>query len=92
MFGMNSNLTEKEKALLLEIVNDEYQSGNPVNHAVWLDYIVTTQAKGGVLTSLQSKGFVVVNMVPFKKSDNKVNGITDSTVAITQAGFDALNS
>ncbi len=90
---MKTYLTEKERALLTEIVDSEYQDGgNPVDNPVWMDYIVNSKAKGGVLTSLQSKGLVRVNLISRTDSDNfKFSGITDSTIAITETGFAALN-
>lgn len=86
------NLTEKERAMLADIIGSEYQDGNPVDHDIWLDYVTGSKSRGGVLSSLQSKGFVRLHIVPMAKSDNRQNGITDSTVAITQAGFDAFNA
>lgn len=81
------NITEKERTLLRAIVSSEYQDGGPVvGHHVWLDYIVDTKSRGGVLTSLQSKGLVDVNIVPLSRSNNREAGISDSTVAITEAG------
>lgn len=87
------HITPKEKALLLAIITSEYQDGsNPVGNPVWLDYIVDSKSAGGVLTSLQAKGLVRVNLVSRANSDNyKFNGITDSTIAITEAGMIAAN-
>lgn len=85
-------ITPKEKALLSSIVNSEYQDGNPVDNPIWLDYVVDSKSRGGVLTSLQRKGLVTVILIPMARSDNRLNGITDSTIAITQAGLDAVNT
>ncbi len=85
-----NKLTSKEIALLRQIVDSEYQDGDPTDHDVWLDYIVNTRSRGGVLTSLQRKGLVKVHIVEMAKSDNRQNGISDSTVAITAAGVAAL--
>lgn len=83
------NLTEKEKALLHDIVKSEYQDGNPVGHSIWLDYVVDSKSKGGVLTSLQRKGFVEINLVPLADSDNRAAGISDSTIELLPAGYAA---
>jgi len=85
-------LTVKEIAMLSDIINSEYQDGNPVDNHVWLDYVVDSKSRGGVLTSLQSKGLVSVNIVPMSKSDNRHNGISDSTIAITALGFTAYST
>jgi len=88
---MNNHITAKEKELLASIVNSEYQDGgDPAGHHVWLDYIVDSKSRGGVLTSLQKKGCVELNIVSLSKSYNRKNGISDSTVAITETGIKAL--
>jgi hypothetical protein len=85
-------VTAKEIEVLKAIANSEYQDGeNPVDHDVWLDYIVDSKSRGGVLTSLMAKGLVRAFITKeYIDSHNKAIG-TLSTVAITQAGFDALN-
>ncbi len=80
-------ITEKEMAVLKSIVDSEYQDGNPVGHMIWLDYVVDSKSRGGVLTSLAKKGWVEFEIVPLNKSNNRQAGISDSTIWITDAGF-----
>lgn len=85
--------TDKEQKLLADIAASEYQDGGElVGHHVWLDYIVASRSRGGILSSLIKKGLVEVDVVPFAQSDNRQNGVSDSTVALTRAGADALTS
>lgn len=85
--------TEKEIKLLRTIADSEYQDGEcPVGNAVWLDYIVNTKSRGGIVSSLQKKGFVELVLVPKRESSNRQHGISDSTVAITLAGFNVLTA
>ena len=79
------NVTLKEAALLNDIISSEYQNGDVVGHDIWFDYIVDSTSKGGVYASLLAKGFVTASL-----SDQKVGDVTESTIAITQAGFDAV--
>jgi hypothetical protein len=79
------NVTSKEAALLNDIISSEYQDSNVVGNEIWFDYIVDSKSKGGVYASLLSKGFVTAIMSTEKQCD-----ITCSTIAITQAGFDAV--
>jgi hypothetical protein len=83
-----TNVTDKEKMVLEAILNSEYGEGKySVDQAsVWVNCLWTPNEKlgekavGGVLTSLQNKGFVVVN-----------NGGTDeSCCGLTEAGYEAL--
>ena len=78
-------VTLKEAALLNDIIASEYQGDDIVGHDIWFDYIVDSRAKGGVYASLLNKGFVTASL-----SDQKQGDITESTIAITQAGFDAV--
>jgi len=78
-------VTVKEAALLNDIITSEYQDGDVVGHDIWFDYIVDSQAKGGVYASLLAKGLVTSSL-----STRKTCGITESTIAITQQGFDAV--
>ncbi len=90
--AMKTNLTTKETKLLREIAESEYQGCDSIaNCAIWLDYVVNTRSRGGVLTSLQKKGLVEVVIVPKSVSDNRANGISDSTVALTDAGAAAYS-
>ena len=98
------NIAQKEVSLLTAIVDSEYQySSEVIGNEVWLDYLVDSESRGGVLTSLLNKGFVSVHFVDRAKSDNyRFSGITDSTraslsarclfaaVSITEAGLTAL--
>jgi hypothetical protein len=84
-------LTSQEHKLLKSIATSEYQDGSPLaGNSIWLDYIVDTKALGGVLSSLLKKELVTVDIIPMNRSDNSQNGISDSTVALTQTGVDAL--
>jgi hypothetical protein len=85
------HITIKEIRLLQEIFNSEYQDGERVGHHIWLDYVVDSKSRGGVLASLITKKLVDVNFVAPENSDHwKDHKITDSTVALTQAAVDAL--
>ncbi len=77
-------LTEKEWAMLNSIVNSEYQDGDVVGHDIWLDYVVDSKSRGGVLQTLAKKGFVEYTI-----STSQVADITESTISITQSGYDA---
>lgn len=85
------SITPKERQVLTDIVGSEYNSDNPVDYPIWLDYVIDSKSRGGVLTSLQKKGLVTVTIVPKAESDNRLAGISDSTISITQKGFDALS-
>lgn len=77
-------ITAKERSMLIKIRDCEFHDGrNPVNSPVWLNCIAESKSDGGVLTSLQTKGFVIVTVY---RSQND----PDNVVEITQAGFDAL--
>jgi len=79
-------VTVKEAALLNDIITSEYQDGEDVvGHDIWFDYIVDSKSKGGVYASLLAKGLVTSSL-----STRKTCGITESTIAITQQGFDAV--
>jgi len=88
-------ITNKEFELLTRIIESEYQDigddlTNAIDHQIWLDYVVKSKADGGVLTSLQSKQFVTVKIVSPKDSAMyRDQGITDSTVALTETGVRA---
>ncbi len=87
------NTTTKELKVLSDIANSEYQDGaDPVGHGIWLDYVIDSQSRGGVLTSLVKKGLVKIVMVPMSESWNRSNGISDSTVEMTAAGMAALET
>lgn len=81
------NVTPKEAAMLNDIIASEYQGDDIVGFDIWFDYIVDSKAKGGVYASLLHKGFVTASL-----SDQTQGDITESTIAITQAGFDAVAS
>lgn len=84
-----SAITSKEREALRLIVNSEYQDGgDPVGNAVWLDYIFNSKSRGGVLTSLKSKGLVGFNLSPDRPSGT----ITESTVWITEEGMEAYSN
>lgn len=83
-------ITPKERAFLQSIVDSEYQDGDPTDNHIWLDYVTGSKSKGGVLASLMKKGLVNVHLVAKAVSDNRFNGISDSTIAITEAGMQAL--
>ena len=83
--NQTQTVTPKEAALLNDIITSEYQVEDKVGHDIWFDYIVDSKAKGGVYASLLAKGFVTSSL-----SDQKVGDVTESTIAITQAGFDAV--
>ncbi len=86
-------MTTKETKLLSAIAESEYQGCDEIaNCGIWLDYVVNTKSRGGVLTSLQKKGMVTVVIVPKNESDNRANGISDSTVALTEAGAAAYEA
>ena len=87
-------MTIKEQILLERIIDSEYQDGgnDPVDHEVWLDYIVNSKSRGGTLTSLVKKGFVKIEIIPMSKSGNRANGISDSRISITRAGMSAYGS
>ena len=84
--NQTQTVTPKEAALLNDIISSEYQDGDVVGHAIWFDYIVDSKSKGGVYASLLEKRFVTASL------STQRNGcdITESTIAITQAGFDAV--
>ena len=81
----NTTVTVKEASLLNDIITSEYQGDDVVGYDIWFDYIVDSKAKGGVYASLLAKGFVTSNLSTWKTC-----GITESTIAITQKGFDAV--
>lgn len=86
------NITPKEVALLRAIATSQYQDGtgeDVINHDIWLDYVVDSRSRGGVLSSLIKKGLVSVTIIPLAQSDNRQNGISDSTVCLTEAGYRA---
>jgi secreted Zn-dependent insulinase-like peptidase len=86
------NITPKELDMLFSIAESEYNSSGDVTDDVWFDYIVTSQSLGGVVTSLQKKGLVEVKMIHIMDSDNRVAGISDSTIHLTDAGADAYRA
>lgn len=86
------NITTKEASLLSDIYNSEYQDGERAGNKIWLDYVLGSKSRGGVLTSLQAKGLVGVKIVAKAVSDNRQNGISDSTVWLTEAGVAAFKA
>jgi secreted Zn-dependent insulinase-like peptidase len=87
---MNNSITSKEKALLKLIASSEY--GDGPGDTIWLDYVVDSKSKGGVLTSLKKKGLVEFTLVAKENSDNWRDGhITDSTINLTEKGCKAIN-
>jgi len=87
--NQTQTVTPKEAALLNDIITSEYQHGDVVGHDIWFDSIVDSTSKGGVYASLLAKGFVGSYV-----TKEKVDGlqITESTISITQAGFDAVSA
>ena len=87
MNTQTTKVTPKEAALLNDIITSEYQDGDVVGHDIWFDYIVDSKSKGGVYASLLEKGFVTASL------STQTHGcdITESTIAITQAGLDAVS-
>ena len=81
-------ITRKEYAMLLGIVNSEFQDGgNPVGKFMWSwsvtnnagDEIKSKRSAGGIVASLVKKGLAL------QDDDDD-----DACIAITQAGYDAL--
>ena len=86
----NTKITSKEKALLTLVAKSEY--GDGPGDTIWLDYVVDSKSKGGVLASLMKKGLVECTFISKEKSDNYRNsGITDSTINLTEKGCKAIN-
>jgi hypothetical protein len=60
---MKIETTTKEREMLKKIRDCEFHDGrNPVEDAVWLNVIAGSKVDGGVVTSLQSKGLVKVEL------------------------------
>lgn len=86
------NITSKEHAVLLSIINNDYQTFDVsdrglVNSPTWTfvceDSGISGKELSGVISSLTKKGLV--------KSDLDRKRINDSTIWITKEGFRALN-
>ena len=79
------NLTTLEKQVLEAVINSDFQEGDVVNNPVWyLEESDVKMEKGqlaGAVSSCVKKGFVIVEEDEGYK-----------TIAITQLGFDTLNS
>lgn len=91
----SAKVTEKEVECLEAICRSEYQNGDGddvgarvVDYDVWTFSLdgVPKAARGGLLASLQAKGFVRLGEY---EGDGRAN---DEMVAITRAGFDALQA
>ena len=86
----NTKITSKEKALLKLVAGSEY-GGGP-GDTIWLDYVVDSKSKGGVLASLMKKGLVECTFVTPEKSDHwRDHKITDSTINLTEKGCKVIN-
>jgi DNA-binding MarR family transcriptional regulator len=86
------NITEKEQAVLLAIISNDYQNYdisdvNLINTPTWTFVCEDSGIKGkelsGVISSLNKKGLVV--------SDLDKSRLEDSTIYITEKGFNILN-
>jgi DNA-binding MarR family transcriptional regulator len=85
------NVTEKELAVLKSIINNDYQTfdiedKNMINQPTWTFVCEDSGVKGkslsGVISSLSKKGLV--------ESDYDGKNVSDSTILITEAGYNAL--
>ena len=82
------DLTDKEKQVVVAISQDDFYDGE--GSVLWLDVFVSgavteglsEKAIGGILTSLQNKGIVTVQIAKPKK---------DSTIALTENGEKVLS-
>jgi len=83
-------ITPKEKALLKLIAKSEYGEGP--GDTIWLDYVVDSKSKGGLLASCLKKKLVECSFVLPEKSDHwRDHTITDSTINLTELGCKVIN-
>lgn len=90
-----TTITANERKALEAIRDSEYQSGSAredvVGHAVWTSYcnpFSNRKTFSGVIASLSKKGMVICG--GSTADANYEAGCDGTTLALTEAGFDAL--
>jgi hypothetical protein len=85
-------LTEKEKTVLVAVVESEFNDF-PYTNPVWLELIAEDTFPGkafsGICASLHEKGLIQTYLTN-DRVNNDPKGMKESTIQITQAGLDLI--